>query len=112
MVADTTNMTSVVGNFITSQRKTPKNMTKRGWGWMTQTSMPEVHTVGKDNMSGGGGGWRVNQVELVRAVTSVEYHTSTGVLHRKTTPFKFNSDRIFTSNRTNRDKSFNEIRRD
>lgn len=37
--ADTANMTSMVVYFITSERKTPKNMTKCGGIGMSQTSM-------------------------------------------------------------------------
>ena len=79
---------------------------------MTQASVPKIHTDGESDRGGGsGGGGRVNQVELVGAVKSVEYHPGASVLNRKTTFVKFNGDRIFTCKRTNRNKIFNKFRR-
>ena len=75
---------------------------------MIQASVPKVHSGGMSGRGGGGGG--VNRVELVGAVTSVEYHPGASVLNRKTTFVKFNGDRIFTCKRTNRNKIFNDIR--
>jgi hypothetical protein len=112
MFAEATCMTRVVLDLITRERKTPKYMTKGGGVGMTQASMPEIHTGGEGNRGGGGGGGGgVDRVELVGAVTSVEYHPGTSVLNRKTTLVKLNGNRIFTCKRTNRDKIFNKIRR-
>ena len=69
---------------------------------MTETGMPKIDTGGKgDGTTGGGSAGGMHWVKLVRAVTSVEYHPCTGVLHRKTDIVKFNSYRILTSKATN-----------
>ena len=106
MFAKTAGMTSMVIDLITSERKTTKYMTERGVIRVTQTSMPEVHTGGEGDGGGVGGGWWVDRVEVIRAVTSVKNHPGTGVLHRKTTTVKFNRNWIFTSKTANRDKIF------
>ena len=54
----------------------------------------------------------MDQVELVRAVTSVEHHPGTSILNRKAKHVKFYGDRIFTCKRTNGNKIFNDVRRD
>ena len=48
----------------------------------------------------------MHRVELVGAITSVENHPCTGVLHRKTNGVKFNSNGILTSKTANRNKVF------
>ena len=79
---------------------------------MSQASVPKVHTDGEGDRRGvGGGGW-VYRVELVGTITSVEHHPDTGVLDRKTTHVKFNSDRVITSKGTNGNKISNEFGRD
>ena len=105
-------MTSVTVGLITSERKTPKNMTKGGVVRMSQASVPKIHTDGEGDRRGGGGGGWVDWVELVGAITSVEHHPGTGVLDRKTHFVKFNSYRIFTCKRTNGNKVLNNVRRD
>ena len=79
---------------------------------MTEAGVLEIDTSGEGARMGGGGGGRVHRVELVRAITSVEYHPYTGVLHRKANIVKFNSNRVLTSKATNRDKVGNKVRRD
>ena len=75
---------------------------------MTETGMPRIDTGGEgDGATGGGGARGMHWVKLVRAITSVEHHPCTGVLHRKTNIVKFNSYRILTSKATNRDKVCN-----
>ena len=104
-------MTSVTVGLITSEGKTPKNMTESGVVGMAQPSVPEVHTDGEGDRRGvGGGGW-VDRVELVGAITSVKHHPGTGILDRKTTHVKFNGNGIVTSKRTNGNKIFNEMGR-
>ena len=89
-----------------------KYMMKGGGVGMTQASMLKIHSGGEsDKGGGGGGGGGVNRVELVGAVTSMEYHPGASVLNRKTTLVKLNGNRIFTCKITNRDKVFNKIRR-
>ena len=73
---------------------------------MAETSMPEVDASGEGGWTSGGGGRRVHRVELVGAITSVENHPCTGVLHRKTNGVKFNSNGILTSKTANRNKVF------
>ena len=74
---------------------------------MTQSSVPKIHSGGESDRGGGsGGGGGVNRVELVRAVTSVEHHPCTGVLHRKANIVKFNSNIVLTSEATNRDRGW------
>ena len=112
MFAEATCMTRVILVLITRERNTLKYMTKGGGIGMTQASMPKIHSGGESDRGGGsGGGGGVNQVELVGAVTSVEHHPRASVLNRKTTFVKLNGDRIFTCKRTNRNKIFNEFRR-
>ena len=71
---------------------------------MSQTSMPKVDTCSEGDWGGGGGGGGVQRIELVRTITTVKDHPSTGVLHRKTDIIKFNGNGILTSKTTNRDK--------
>ena len=97
-------MTRVILVLITRERKTPKYVAKGGMIRMTQASVPEIHSGGESDRGGGsGGGGGVNRVELVGAVTSVEHHPGTGVLHRKTNTVKFNSKWVLTSKTTNGD---------
>jgi hypothetical protein len=62
--------------------------------------MPKVDAGGEGDGCGGGSAG-VHGIELIRAITSVEYHPGTGVLHRKTNTVKFNSKWILTSKMTN-----------
>jgi len=55
MFADSTGMTSVILDLITTETETPKNMTKCDEVGMTQTSMPEIDASGESNRCGGGG---------------------------------------------------------
>ena len=55
MFADSTGMTSVILNLITTEIETPKNMTKCDRVGMTQASMPEIDSSGESNRCGGGG---------------------------------------------------------
>ena len=86
-------------------------MTKGGVVGMTETRMPKVHSDGKRHGSSGEGSGRVDQVELVWAVTAVEHHPGMGILNRKTKHVKFNGDRIVTCKTTNGNKVFNDVRR-
>ena len=105
-------MTRVIIDLITRERKTPKYMMKGGRVGMTQVNMPKIHTDGEGDRGGGGvGGGGVNRVELIGAVTSVEYHPGTSVLYRRTTLVKLKGNRIFRCKRTNREKIFNKIGR-
>ena len=54
----------------------------------------------------------MDRVELVEAVTSVKHHPGTSILNRKAKHVKFNGDGIFMCKRTNRNKVFNDVRRD
>jgi hypothetical protein len=74
---------------------------------MTETSMPKVDASSEGGRTRGGSGGGVHWVELVGAITAVENHPGTGVLHRKTNCVKFNSNRILTSKTTNRNEVFN-----
>src|SRR4051812_19350193 len=111
MFADTTGMTSVILYLITTETKTPENVAKGDGVGMTQESMPEIDTNGEGDRCNGDGGRLMHQIELVRAVTSVEHHPGPGVLDTKTKTIKLNSNRIFTSKRFNRNKVFNKMRR-
>ena len=111
MFADTTSMTGVILYLITTETETPKNMTKCDGVGMTQTSVSEINTGRESNRCSGGAGRQMHRIELVGAVTSVEHHPRASVLNRKTTFIKFNSNRIFTCKRTNRNKIFNNFRR-
>ena len=94
--ADTTCMTSVILYLITTETETPKNMMKCDGVGMTQTSMPEIDAGGESNLCSGGGGRRMQRIDLVEAVTSVKYHLGSSVLDTKTKLVKFNSNKIFT----------------
>ena len=77
-------MTRVILDLITHERETPKYMKKGGGVGMTQASVPKIHSGGESDRGGGsGGGGRVNRVELVGAVTSVEHHPRASVLNMK-----------------------------
>ena len=105
-------MTRVILVLITRERKTPKYVAKGGRIRMTQASVPKIHSTGESDMgNGGGGGNGVDRVELIRAVTSVEYHPGTSVLNRETTLVKLNGNMIFTCKRTNKNKILNKLRR-
>ena len=97
MFAYTTGMTGVILYLITTETETPKNMTKSDRVGMTQTSVPKICAGEERNRSDGGGGRRVDQIELVGVVTLVKYHPGSSVLNTKTKLVKFNSNRIFTS---------------
>ena len=58
MFANTASMTIMASELITSERKTPKNVTKCSRIGVAQTNVPEVHTGGEGDRSGGGGGGR------------------------------------------------------
>jgi hypothetical protein len=65
--------------------------------------MPEVDT-GRESEVTGGDGCRLDGVQCIAgAVTLVEEHTGTTILHRKTDNVKFHSHRIITSKTFNRD---------
>ena len=49
MFADVTGMTGVILYLITTETKTPKNMTKCDGVEMTQTSVPEIDAGGESN---------------------------------------------------------------
>jgi hypothetical protein len=108
--ADTTSMTGMILNLITTETETPKNMTKGDGVGMTQTSVPKVNASGESDQCGGGGGRRMHRIELVGAVTSVKYHPGSSVLDTKTKLVKINSNRIFTSETTNENKILNKMR--
>ena len=82
---------------------------KDGGVGVIQACMPKDENggAGARRGGGGGGGGGVHLVQVIGAVTSVEYHPCTGVLHRETKAIKFNSERIVTCKTTNRDKIFN-----
>ena len=112
MFAEATCTTRVILVLITRERKTLKSVAKGGRIRMTQASMPKIHSGGESDRGGGsGGGGRVNRVELVGAVTSVEHHPRASVLNRKTIFVKFNGNRIFTCKTMNGNKIFNKFRR-
>ena len=83
MFADVTGMTGVILYLITTETKTPKNMTKCDGVGMTQTSMPEIDAGEESNRCSGGGGRRMHRIELVEAVTSVKYHPGSSALTQK-----------------------------
>jgi hypothetical protein len=69
---------------------------------MAKARMPEVNIGGESEVTGGGG-CRLDGVECIAgAVTSVEEHTGTTILHRKTNIVKFHSHIIITSKTVNR----------
>ena len=110
MFAKTTCMTRVINDFITRERKAPKNVMKSGGVGMTQACMPTVHTGGASDRSSGCGGCGVHRVEIAGAVTSVEHHPGSGILDRETKHVKLDGHRIITCKLFNRNKIFNEIR--
>ena len=64
---------------------------------MAEACVPEVDIGGEGEVAGGGGGL-LNRVEGVTgAVTSVEEHASTTILHRKTNIVKFHRHGVITS---------------
>src|SRR3954466_8420778 len=107
MFTDTTCMTSVILYLISSETKTPENVAKCDGVGMTQASMPGIDANVLGNRCGGGGGRRMHRIKLVEAVTSVEHHPGPSVFDTKTKTIKFNSNRIFTSKRFNRNKVLN-----
>ena len=110
MFAETTGMTSVILYLMATETETPKNMTKGDGVGMTQTSVPEIDASGESNRCGGGGGRRMHRIELIEAVTSVKYHPGSSVFDTKTKLVKFNGNRIFTSETTNRNEILNKMR--
>ena len=111
MFTETAGMTSVILYLSRTETETPENVAKCDRVGMTQASMPEIDANGEGNRCGGGGGRRMHRIKLARAVTSVEHHPGPGVFDTKTKTVKFNSNRIFTSKRFNRNKVFNKMRR-
>ena len=97
MFADATGMTGVILHLMTTEAKTPKNMTKCDGAGMSQTSVLEIDVGGESSRCGGGGGGRKHRIELAEAVTSVKYHPGSSVLDTNTKIVKFNSNMIFTS---------------
>ena len=69
---------------------------------MAEARVPKVNTGGEGEVAGGGGGGH-DRVHVAEAVTSVEKHAGTSILHIKTRGIKFHSHRIITGKRTNRD---------
>jgi hypothetical protein len=70
---------------------------------MAKARVPEVDTGGESEVTGGGR-CRLDGVQCIAgAVTSVEEHMGTTILHRKTDSVKFHSHRIITSKTFNRD---------
>jgi hypothetical protein len=68
---------------------------------VSEERVPKIDTGGQGEVVGGGGGL-LNGVEgVVGAVTSVEEHPSTTILHRETETIKFNSHRVITSKTLN-----------
>jgi hypothetical protein len=78
---------------------------------MAKTGVPKVDTGGEGEWAAGGGGGRANGVEIAGAVTSVEEHPGTTILDRKTKGVKFHSHGIITTESLNRNKIFNQVRR-
>jgi hypothetical protein len=70
---------------------------------MAEACVPKVNTGGESKVAGGGG-CRLDGVQCITgAVTLVEEHTGTTILHRKTDIIKFHSHRVITSKTFNRD---------
>jgi hypothetical protein len=70
---------------------------------MTEARVPKVDTSGEIEVAGGGG-CRLDRVQCIaRAVTSVEEHPGTTILHRKADIVKFHSHRVITSKTFNKD---------
>jgi hypothetical protein len=70
---------------------------------MAKARVPNVDTGGESEVAGGGG-CRLDGVQCIAgAVTSVDEHTGTTILHRKTNIIKIHSHRIITSKTFNID---------
>jgi hypothetical protein len=70
---------------------------------MARARVLEVDTGGESEVTGGSG-CRLDGVECITgAITTVEEHTGTTILHRKTDSIKFHSHIIITSKTFNRD---------
>ena len=83
---------------------------KDGGVGMTQMCMPKIYAGGEGDWRGGGGGGDgggVHRVEVIGAITSVQNHPCTEVLHKETKTIKFNSERIIMSKTMNGDTIFN-----
>jgi hypothetical protein len=77
--------------------------TKYSGARIAKARVPEVDTGGESEVTSGGG-CRLDGVECIAgAVTTVEEHTGTTILHRKTDNVKFHSHIIITSKTFNRD---------
>ena len=75
---------------------------------MAKARVLEVDTGGEGEVAGGSGGL-LNRVEgIVGAVTLVEKHASTTILHRKTDIVKFYSHRVITSKTFNSNEILNK----
>src|ERR1041385_5390694 len=95
-----------------------ENLTQHGRIGVAQASMTQVDAGRERDWTCGGGGGVVgggrgvvHWVEVAWAITAVENHTGTSVLHRKTSGVKFNSNKILTSKTTNGAKVGNKVRR-
>jgi len=77
-------------------------VTESGGARMAEPRVPKVDTGGEGEVVGGGGGGN-DRVHVAGAITLVEKHAGTSILHRKTIGIKFHSHRIITGKRTNRD---------
>src|SRR4051812_25260637 len=111
MFTEMAGMTSVILDLSRTETETPENVAKCDGVGMTQESMPEIDANGEGNRCGGGGGRRMHRIKLVGDVTSVEHHPGPSVFDTKTKTVKFNSNRIFTSRRFNRNKVLNKMRK-
>jgi hypothetical protein len=76
---------------------------KCGGARMAKARVPEVDTGGESEVTGGGGCGLDGVQCIIGAITSVEKHMGTTILHRKTDSGKFHSHRIITSKTFNRD---------
>src|SRR4051812_30592977 len=111
MFTETAGMTSAILYLSRTETETPENVAKCDGVGMTQASMLEINVNGEGNWCGGGRGRRMHRIKLIEAVTSVEHHPGPSVFDTKTKTIKFNSNRIFTNKRFNRNKVLNKMRR-
>jgi hypothetical protein len=74
-----------------------------GGARMTKTSMPKVDAGGECARSRARRRRRPDWIEISGTLTSVEHHTGTGILNRKTKSIKFHSYRIITRKSFDRD---------
>jgi hypothetical protein len=70
---------------------------------MAEARVPKIDTSGESEVVRGGG-CRLDRIQCIAwAITSVEEHPSTTILHRKADIVKFHSYRVITSKTFNRD---------